>query len=388
MVRISEITDKLLNVVGWDKESYNLSDLDDSLAKSETGVYFQQAHALITLTNIKSIAPDFSKQSDQDTAFSEWLKTKTKASIAKAVLRFCDDKSIQNMSKPLIENKVLFDGTGRLVDTINNTSSLVGFEIVPVRAKGVTTKINKIGLQFTVPGTYKLYLMHSSSPEPIKTIELEKTKAGGLEWFDQTDLYLPYIASDIDAGGSWYLVYNQNELPEGSKAIYKQYDWSKGPCTWCSRRELETYRAWSRYLEIHPFKTAAPEAEVNMWDVETNLYTYDTNYGLNLDVSVECDITDFIIEQRSIFKNVILLQVATDIIRELAYNPNVRVNRSSLNASRTEILYELDGDSRSVRRSGLMYQLEQAFKALDFNTRGIDRICLSCKGSGLKYRTI
>ena len=73
---------------------------------------------------------------------------------------------------------------------------------------------------------------------------------------------------------------------------------------------------------------------------------------------------------------------------EFAYNANVRTNRHSINASRIDILYEIDGDSSSMKKSGLGYQLELAYKALKVNTDGIDRICLPCRNNGVKYRTI
>ena len=76
------------------------------------------------------------------------------------------------------------------------------------------------------------------------------------------------------------------------------------------------------------------------------------------------------------------------MLREFAYNANVRTNRHSINASRLDILYELDGDSSSMKNSGLNYQLGLAFKAIKLSTSGIDRICLPCKNNGIKYRTI
>lgn len=391
MVRINDITKALLNVVGWqDEKAYSAADIDlnPALTTSETGLYFQQAHALITLRTLQAIAPDFQCLTSEakSEAFSAWLKAKTEASIAKAIMTFCDSKQANKVNKSLIESKILFDGTGRIVDTVDNTESMVGMELVTLRAKGVTTRINKIGLQFTKPGSYKLYLFHSSCEEPIKTFTFEKTKANSLEWFvPEEPLLLPYITDGTDAGGSWYLCYKQSELPEDSKAIFKEYDWSKGPCTVCSRIQIELYKAWSRFLEVHPFKTDESDT---LWDVATNLYTYDNNYGINLDISVSCDITDLIIEQRHAFKSVIQLQLATDIMRELAYNPNVRTNRTVLNASRAEILYELDGDSRALHKSGLTYRLEQAYKAIDFNTRGLDRICLPCKNGGITFKTM
>lgn len=435
MVRAYDIQEKLLHLIGWE-QNYDTSDLkiSDTLTISESGLYFQQVHPLLTLQNMSCIAPDFKnitfpeydnekehykgnivdykgvlykairksqgKQPDiefeywaETDPFSEWLENKTKASIQKAIVRYCSEKTAEGTNRPLCENRTLFDGTGRLVDTVKNKKNLVGFEIVPVRAKGVTTKINKICLQFTKAGEYTLYLMHSSTNEPVKTIKLTKTRDNSAEWFTINDLYLPYQGEYTDAGGSWYLCYFQSELPEGSQAIRKNKDWSKEPCGSCSRKELLAWTAWSKYLEIHPFFVNEElidieNENINLWDVENNQYTYDNNYGLNLDVTVSCDITDFIIEQRTIFQDIIAKQVAVDMLREFAYNANVRTNRHSINASRLDILYEVDGDSSSMKKSGLSYQLDIAFKAIKLNTSGIDRICLPCKNNGIKYRTI
>lgn len=435
MVRANDIQEKLLCLIGWE-QNYDTSDLkiSDALTVSESGLYFQQIHPLLTLQNMSCIAPDFNnitfpeynsekeyskgnvvdyqgtqykalqkaqgKQPDieseywvETNLFSEWLESKTKASIQKAITRYCNEKTVEGTNKPLCESRTLFDGTGRLVDTVKNKKNLVGFEIVPVRAKGVTTKINKICLQFTKAGEYTLYLMHSSMDAPVKIIKLNKIRDNSAEWFTVDDLYLPYQSEDNDAGGSWYLCYFQSELPEGSQAIRKNKDWSKEPCGSCSRRELLAWMAWSKYLEIHPFFVNeelinTEDESLHLWDVENNQYTYDTNYGLNLEVTVSCDITDFIVEQRMMFQDVIAKQVAVDMLREFAYNSNVRTNRHSINASRLDILYEVDGDSSSMKKSGLSYQLDMAFKAIKLSTSGIDRVCLPCRNNGIKYRTV
>ena len=435
MVRANDIQEKLLRLIGWE-QNYDTSDLkiSDALTVSESGLYFQQIHPLLTLQNMSCIAPDFNnitfpeynsekeyskgnvvdyqgtqykalqkaqgKQPDieseywvETNLFSEWLESKTKASIQKAIARYCNEKTVEGTNKPLCESRTLFDGTGRLVDTVKNKKNLVGFEIIPVRAKGVTTKINKICLQFTKAGEYTLYLMHSSMDAPVKIIKLNKIRDNSAEWFTVDDLYLPYQSEDNDAGGSWYLCYFQSELPEGSQAIRKNKDWSKEPCSSCSRRELLAWMAWSKYLEIHPFFVNEElinieDESLHLWDVENNQYTYDNNYGLNLEVTVSCDITDFIVEQRMMFQDVIAKQVAVDMLREFAYNSNVRTNRHSINASRLDILYEVDGDSSSMKKSGLSYQLDMAFKAIKLSTSGIDRVCLSCRNNGIKYRTV
>jgi len=436
MVRIQEIQEGLLHLIGW-RQSYDANDgvISEALTQSESGLYYQDAHPLLTLQNLQSIAPDFSNisypahstektyakgvvvtNSDKhykslkavpeniqitDTEywietnpFSEWLETKTKACITKAISCYVNEKVAKGTYKALCEKKTLFDGTGRIYDTIKNKNNLVGFEIVPIRAKGVTTKINRIGLQFSEPGDYTILVMHSSLMEPYYQETFTKRIGNNIEWFTPSqELYLPYETDEIDAGGSWYICYVQSQLPTGSQAIRKSRDWSKGPCNECSRHEYETWHIWSKYLEVHPFyvnEELVPIVgeQVQLWDVENNLYDYSTNYGLNLDITVACDMTDFIIEQRQMFTDYLSKSLAIDFLLEFAYNPNVRTNRHSINASRPDILYEIDGDSSSMKKSGLSYQLELASKAIQVSTEGIDRVCLPCVNHGIKYRVV
>lgn len=444
MIRVKEIQNELLHLIGW-QQNYDTTDfkLAESLTQSDSGLFYQQVHPLITLDNISSLAPDFknitfpeyvedaeykkgnivscddqlykalldttkspySEDWELTNPFSEWVEQKTKASIQKTVSRFINEKLAKTASKTILESKTLFDGTGRIVDVIKNRKNLVGFEIVPIRANGVTTKINKIGLQFTEPGEYTIYVMHSSMDAPIYTLKLNKVKRNSIEWFAVEDIYLPYSSSFNDAGGSWYICYFQSELPEGSQAIRKDRDWSKGPCNSCSRHEYEAWKLWSRYLEVYPFYvneelidivyndnheivTESSSSSLHLWDIENNQYTYDTNYGLNLDITISCDLTDFIISQKHLLQDVMLKQLGVDMLREFAYNPNVRTNRHVINASRTDILYEVDGDSSSMKKSGLGYQLNEAYKALEISTRGIDRVCMPCVNNGIRYRTV
>ena len=158
-------------------------------------------------------------------------KRKTKDGITRCIQRFVNEKLANKTMKALIENKVIFDGAGRLADTITPEQKIVGFEIIPIRSKGVTLKIEKIGLQFIGQGDMKLYLMHSSRHDVVEEITLTRTRSGSMEWFNMTDLYLPYISDENDAGGSWYLCYDQRETD--LTAINRNYDFSKDPCSTC-----------------------------------------------------------------------------------------------------------------------------------------------------------
>jgi hypothetical protein len=431
MYRPSDIKANLTDLWGW-RQNYDVEEftIADSLTETTTGQYYQEIHPLVTLDNIKALAPDFKNityptwligtqyrvgdrvtlaassyrakmdsigqtpetnptQWERFDAFSEWLENKTEASVLKAIRSFWDAKMADNEMRNILENKTLFNGTGRIKDLIPNGSNFVGFELVPIRANGITLKVDKIGLQFSEAQEVVLYLYHSSRSQPVRTETLTRTRDGGIQWFDFTDFLLPYASSDIDSGGSWYLVYDQTAISTG-QAISKDKDWSQKPCGTCDRNEVSAHRVWSKYLEVHPFKIAASKIVAGeIWDVADNLYTYETNYGLNLQITIECDLTDIIIQQKKAFQNIIGMQVGIDMLREMAFNPSFKIGRAQQNPSfsKMDVLYELDGDSQGYKKSGLRYEFDKAMKAVSLDTKNLSRVCTPCNNRGLKYRT-
>lgn len=431
MLQIDKIQTALLGLVGWEQSLNPKTAIEERLTNSESGLYYQNAHPLLTLENISASAPEICGCSfpdwDEETQYkkgdkvseccqvyiatenntgenptesdkwakynilSDYLERQTKSGIAQMVQTFLQIKSLKEETKNILERRTFFDGAGRLSAILPNNHKIVGFEIVPVRSLGVTTKIERVGLQFTGgTGTVKLYLFHSSQVDPMQTFEVEYTKTnGGFQWFDLKDCYLPYISDENNSGGAWYLCYNQDELPEGMTAINVSKDWSREPCGTCNIGNLEAWRLLTKYLQISPFRHQAPTTFAEfpeMWDIAENAYTNTTNYGLNCEISVGCDLTDFIIRERGIFATVLQRQVAVNLLRTMAMNPDVRVNRNQSNVSRMDILYEIDGKTDG-QKSGLGYELKKAYEALSLNTRGIDRICLSCNNHGVKYTT-
>jgi hypothetical protein len=432
MIRIPKIVEALQPLVGWQQDYDPQHQIDESLTQSESGLYYQQAHPLLTLENVRAIMPDtfilqYPEWDDATTyeagkkvryeekvyisieentgqqpndsvvwkAFemaSDYLIQQTQAGITQTVQTFLQMKGLLRETKDLLERRTFFDGAGRLTNTQPQQGKLVGFEINPVRSMGVTAKIERVGLQMTgAVGTVRMYLFHSSQADPIKVADLNFTKTnGGFQWFDMPDWYMPYISKDNNSGGSWYLVYNQNDLPQGMMAVNTTKDWSREPCMTCNPGSVAAWRELTKYLLISPFKTHAYETfseYPELWDIEDNIYTNTCNYGLNVEVSVGCDLTDFIVDQRMMFATVLQRQVTANLLRTMAMNPDVRVNRNQSNVSQQSILYELDGNPQG-RETGLGYDLKKGYEALDLNTRGIDRICLTCRPVGVRYRTV
>lgn len=440
MIRINEICEALKNVCGWEQSYDPAKAIDDNLTQTESGLYFQGAHPLLTLDSMEAIMPDdwgiqypvwdaltqwkqnkvvqygndtngnklfwkakadnVGEEPTEDSLFwskynilSDFLERMTRNGIATAIQTFTQIKQLDKETRNLLERRTFFDGAGRIRATLQNNHKLVGFEIVPVRAMGVTAKIEKIGLQMTGgTGVVRMYLFHSSQIDPIKTFDLNFTVTnGGFQWFPLNDCYLPYISDKNNAGGAWFLCYNQDELPAGMEAINVSKDWSREPCGTCNIGSVEVWRELTKYLQVTPFMYNAPETFAEypeLWDIAYTMYTRTQNYGLNCEITIGCDLTDFIISQRQIFQTVIQRQVAAIALRTLAMNPNVRVNRNQSNATRMDILYELDGNTSGVRPGGLGYDLKKSYEALQIDTQGLDRICLACNNRGVRYRTV
>lgn len=445
MYRLKEIQDALLHVVGWEQSYDPAKAIDDNLTQTESGLTFQGAHPLVTLDNVRAIVPDDfvfqypvwnmipeykagakvrhnnkvwiaarDNQNEEPTEsdfnddynddygnpywqpynfISDYLERLTRNGIAQMVQTFTQIKGLDKETKNLLERRTFFDGAGRIRATLPNNHKLVGFEIVPVRSMGVTMKIEQIGLQMTgATGVVRMYLFHSSQIDPIKTFDLNFTVTnGGFQWFPLNDCYLPYISDKNNAGGAWFLCYNQDELPAGMEAINVSKDWSREPCGTCNMGSVEVWRELTKYLQVTPFMYNAPETFAEypeLWDIAYTMYTRTQNYGLNCEITIGCDLTDFIISQRQIFQTVIQRQVAAIALRTLAMNPNVRVNRNQSNATRMDILYELDGNTSGVRPGGLGYDLKKSYEALQIDTQGLDRICLACNNRGVRYRTV
>ena len=418
MYRLSEILSSFKPLVGWK---------DTALSMAESGLYYQEAHPSLTLRALRGVMPkdmaDNYPQYEQGRVydkgaevrnlgkvytslkgennqplenstywkevnlFERYLDYLSERGIKKVITRFANEKIVGMESKNLVDRRALFDGSGRREARTERKGQLVGFEITPFRTQGLTLTINKVGLQmYGNTGTVKLYLFHSSQPEPIATKDVEITKSNGAFVWADLGWVMPYISEEINAGGSWYIVYHQNQLPDYMESINFGRDWNAEPCGTCNKGDLQLYRLMQKYVTFMPFYVAQPDWDGNLWDVEDNIYCGCDNYGLNFQFTIACDITETIIADRMQFATAIQLQVAADALREIALNPEVAVNRVQVNAERDNLLFEISGNGQGIK--GLQGDLERAYKALSVDLKGLDPICMACRNRGVHYDSI
>lgn len=422
MIRIKDIQNSLYGLIGF-RGDHDNGRICEYMQRSESGLFYEDEHAMLTANNIRNIVPMEWKpivprwkenelyEADNmvcyggryyvckgktlanplDTSiwqeltdFEVLLRQKASRSIAKLVNRFLDDKKTELETKSLLESKYLFNQTGRIGDTITKKGRIVGLELSTPKFKSVSTRIHRIGIQTKGIGEMDIYLFHNSNPVPVAKKRINKTINGAMQWYD-VDWVLPYVSETQDSGGAWYVCYWEDDLGE-MQAVKKNYDFAKQPCTSCNGADYANYQAWSRYLGVNPFYVNG-EGDRELWDIANNIYTSDNNYGLNLSVGVECDLTDFIIEQRGMFANALSKQFAVDMLSDMYYNGSGRINYTTQNGNYEKLDIDLNGDGVS-KKTGMKYELEQAITALKVDVRGIDEVCLPCRRKGIKFGKI
>ena len=316
---------------------------------------------------------------------SEFLRKATADGIAKMANRIIEEKTINGSSKQLFERKTLFDVAGRISARIPKTHSLVGYMIKPLKGLGVTTQIHRIGLQMTgATGTVKVYIFHSSRKQPVETINLRVLDAKNYQWYAQTDLYLPYRGGEYrNDGGVWFIMYNEDDMPAGMQAVNISRDWTRPPCGGCNVGSAEVWNNMIRYIQVRPCRFHVGRnfaANPELPDLDLIEKPETLCYGLNLDLSIGCDVSDFIISQRSIFASALQKEVAVSVLRRMLHNPNVNVNRNQMNAA---LQMDIEGNTM-FKSTGLVGELNRAYKALDLDTQRMDSACLACKKNGIR----
>ena len=91
MIRIQDIQDALLHLVGWEQSYDPQQQIDEKLTESESGLTYQQAHPMCTLENIKAIMPE-----QYMYQYPEWKVTEEYAKGVKVSYQLKVWESLQN----------------------------------------------------------------------------------------------------------------------------------------------------------------------------------------------------------------------------------------------------------------------------------------------------
>lgn len=302
-----------------------------------------------------------------------------------AVNQVINEKRLAKQAKTILQSTRSFNGVGNFTDYIINEGKLVGVEISLLHYNNILAIIERVGLQLTLAqDDLTLYLYHTSQLEPIATLSIDQTKSNSMEWHD-AKLRLNYLSDDLDAGGKFYLMYDQDDLD--GQAIKKNFNFDRTPCYTCNAADVAGYTEISKYFRMRAVEVSAANRNATndlwLWDVTKTKATPDNNHGMNFELTVRCDLTRFIIQQRDVFAHAIR-EVTTQKILEAMAN-STRQNNTQ---TKIDVLARAELQSGVAGGMNFRKKVENAIKATNFEISDLDALCMPCsRVAGIRHTT-
>lgn len=327
MINVTKIQDSLIGLIGF-KQPFNpdYAIIDEANQLSSSG-YFVTDNPYAKIEYIKD-SQDYSNISDSD--FNKVLNQIKQSAISNVCNQVFSEYDF-------LDRNILFKNASRKVNVETLPIGFVGYRIEVGNTKNIAFKINRVLLDFQGTGTIKLLLFNTSSLEPIETREIaisEDHQSFDLDWTVDN--------SGMTYKGDYYVGYLTHDL---TVQPYKR-DYENG-------NVMSSFK----YLSIEQIMVDGWDSE-SLFDVSTcQGLSLDT--GLNFDISVFDDYTDFIINNKSLFARAIYLEAVIMCLG--VYLSSLRINsneRSALNLYQT-IIAEIEGTSAEspIKILGLKNQL-------------------------------
>lgn len=376
----------LLNIENLDMTSrnYGFYNFPDWVAGTTYSVgtrvrSFGTVYESLVNNNIGNTPASSPTQWQEINLLSLYLEDVYRDAISDTVNQVFNRKKLNGQTKTLLQNQRLSEGVGGFTDQIVNEGALVGVEFKLKHNQNIKAVIDRIGLQLTIPQNgINFYLYHSSQVLPLRTIQINQTVISGLEWHE-TDIEINFFNDIHDAGGVFYLMYDQNQLT--GQALKKRHNWHLPPCSYCNRRELNTFNLYTKYLYLRTVRVNQEDRntdnDTHMWDIERTKYVPDNNYGLNFAWTIRCDLTDYLIRNRDVFEYAIrdvtiqkLLESMANSTRQNGLDEKVRL------MAREELRSDMVGGM------GIRKQVQKQIDAVDFEISALDDTCMPCNTKG------
>lgn len=359
------------NLIGW-RQHYDTTDfqIDASLVASETSEFYQQKHPALDLAIIRATMPS-------GQTLNTYLANKVKDSAVEMFNDILQYRQVNNYGKTLLSRSTLLNKLGWRNDTIINQNRFVGLQIRPKASTGLKLVIDEIGLQFTQLETFDIYLFHSSKEQFLERVSV--TTDGGNAWkWEVQSMVLNAFEKEEYYGGVFVLGYYQDEI-SGNAINYSNFDWNKGECSSCNRSRYRGWQDIKRYFSVFPlYVPQGSYTKGEMFEIEDAFFVPDQSFGLNLRFTAECDLTQFFIDNKRVFKNLLSLKVTHKILNDMKFSIQTNHIEEQL---KMMIIRDLEGD-KETNYLNITQQYNTEMKAVQFNIGGISELCLPCEEAG------
>lgn len=374
MFKSPTVVSAYANLIGWRQDPTGEINLPATLTDTETGEYYQDKHPALNVTYIQTLLqPDYT--------IDDYLRnviTDATNEIFNDLLQY---RQLDQYGKTLLQQSTLLNRYGWKKDLITNQNRFVGLQIRVKSMTALQLLIDEIGLQLSGVQDLTLSLFHSSKNAPIATIDITTTGQSNWIWKKTTDDFeLSAFDSGNYRGGVFVLGYYQEDLT--TQAVnYTNFNWSRGECSSCpgSAQYVKQWKSIQKYFQVYPLYVPQNSfTKDEMFDLNDAIYSETESFGLNLRLTVRCDLTDFFTQNKFAFKNLLKLKVVYKVMNMMKFSQEINNIEENI---KMMIIRDLEGDI-DTKLVNIPTQYQKELKAVSFNTSGINSSCLGCQDEG------
>jgi len=303
MINITKIQTALSGLVGF-KQPYNPDyAIVDSINQASSSGYYITDNPYAKIEYIKD-NQDYVDIST--TGFNSLLTDIKKSSVASVCNQVFSDYDF-------IDRTLLFKNASNKIEVETLPTGFVGYHIRVTSQKNVAFKISRVLLDFQGTGSFTLLLWNTAKKAAIQSKVITITT-------DHQEVVLDWVIdnSDTTYKGEYYIGYINNSL---TVTPYKR-EWNSG-----------NVLSNPTYLQVERVKVPN-HLTTTLFDLD-DVDGLPEDSGLNLDISVYEDYTDFIINNKMIFARAIQIEGIIGCIQLY-----VSSLRSNSNQSQSAQLYE------------------------------------------------
>jgi hypothetical protein len=384
MYDISQVTTALTSLVGFkDETGYTLPASLTSPTSSLTVNTFEPLLSLQTLDNAKP---------SNYTSLGDFLTDIRESAIKKAVNDVVNAKLTKQVQKSVIKETPLINGTANRNNVQTKQGRFVGWVFRLPESISLVHRIKKFMVQFNQNVTdLPIYVYHSSQVDPIKIVNITTTNSPSvstIELVGDDIIDLKFGTNETDQGGFYYIGYYEDDLPEGTSALFKRTNVGARPCSSCDSWAIKYYNNWNGLIDVQasyvsPNNLSGTDFVSDVTKIEQ---ATDTNFGLNFYFSFLCDLTEYIILHKEMFSTLIQTRLALDLMRYIESSPT-RNNRVADSVAK-EAFVRINGsvsENNFIKVRGLIHDYDTQVKASNFDFSRLDRYCLPNTRHGIRW---
>ena len=328
MINITKIQSALSGIVGF-KQPYNpdYAIVDTSNQSSDSGYYITD-NPYAKIEYIKD-NQDYSDISTSE--FNSLLNDIKKSSISSVCNQVFSDYDF-------IDRTLLFKNASNKIEVESLPEGFVGYQIRVASKKNIAFRISRVLLDFQGTGSFTLLLWNTAKKTAIQSKSITITT-------DHQEEVLNWVIDNTDTTykGEYYIGYIANE----SLTVYPyKRDWNAG-----------NVLSNPTYLDVNRVKVPLHNSS-SLFDL-SKVEGLSEDSGLNLDITVYEDYTDFVINNKMLFARAIQVDGIIGCIQLYLSSLRSNSNQSQSAQLYEKLMIELKGtgSESTVKVIGLENQL-------------------------------